>query len=124
MLTLISYVAVDFVDPITREYIFRIRREMLRTIIQAPKAIQKDPIYGMLVADGSIRVVDKKEAKAVENDPMKDITADGRSVTAAKLAEKAAEAEKTEEEAAEKPAEEKIEEKTEEKKTTRRSSAK
>ena len=117
MLTLICYVAADFIDPKTRETIFRITKEMRGLIIQAPEAIQQDPLYGWLVEDGSIRVVDKKEAKVLENDPMKDITAEGRSVTAAKLYKA--------EEAAEKQAEtENKEEATEEKKTTRRSSAK
>lgn len=93
MLTLISYVAVDFWNSKTGEMIFRIPKEQRGLIIKAPEAIQVDPMYGMLIEDGSIRVVDKKEAKALENDPMKDVNAEGKSFIAAELAKKAQEAE-------------------------------
>ena len=88
MLTLIAYVAAIFNDPKTGEEIFRIRDFQRGTIIEAPKAIQEDPLYGWLVSDGSIRVVEKKEIAALENDPMKGVTAEGKSGVAAELAKK------------------------------------
>lgn len=144
MLTLISYVAVDFWNSKTGEMIFRIPKEKRGLIIKAPEAIQVDPMYGMLIEDGSIRVVDKKEAKALENDPMKDVNAEGKSLIAAELAHKAQEAEQAalenalndkaeaeEQKAAEEAeeqgkeaaeeAEEQIQEATEEKKAAKRS---
>lgn len=93
MLTLISYVAVDFWNSKTGEMIFRITKDQRGLIIKVPEAVQMDPMYGMLVEDGSIRVVDKKEAKALENDPMKGVSAEGKSGIAAELARKEAEAE-------------------------------
>ena len=102
MLTLIAYVAATFYDPKTDEKIYEIPSESLRTILtDVPAAVKKDPLFNMLVEDGSLQAVEKKNLKQLENNPMKDITPEGKSASTAKVskakAEKTAEAEEEKE---------------------------
>lgn len=86
MLCLICYVAVVFHDPKTGEAIFEVAKEDIGQILSdVPSEIQKDPMYGWLIQDGAIRVVDSKNVKQLENEPMKDVTADGKSATAVEI---------------------------------------
>ena len=116
MFEIICYVAVCFYNPKTGSEIFNITKELIGKVITAPKNIQLDPMYGLLVNDGSIRMVKDLDMIEFENDPLKDITAEGKSVAAAALSEleyKSEESVETEEEKAneEVPAEEKKEKK-------------
>ena len=100
MLCLICYVAVVFHDPKTGEAIYEVAKEDIGQILSdVPSGIQKDPMYGWLIQDGAIRVVDSKNVKQLENEPMKDVTAEGKSATAAEINGKRGrkKAEKTEE---------------------------
>ena len=104
MLSLIAYVAAVFYDPRTGEQIFEITLDKRGQILtDVPAAIRKDPLFGWLMKDGSIRVVEQKNLKQLENEPMKDVTAEGKSATAAALSEADAE-ETAAEEAEEAPA--------------------
>lgn len=98
MLCLICYVAVVFHDPKTGEAIFEVAKEDIGQILSdVPSGIQKDPMYGWLIQDGAIRVVDSKNVKQLENEPMKDVTADGKSAVAAEIGKQGRKkAEKTE----------------------------
>ena len=92
MLSLIAYVAAAFYSPKTGALIFEIKAPMIGQILtNVPAEIQTDPLFGWLMKDGSIRVVEQKNLKQLENEPMKDITVDGKSATAAVLSEADAE---------------------------------
>ena len=46
--------------------------QRLTPLYDAPESICQDPLFGMMVADGSLEVVEEKEdLKRVENDPEK-----------------------------------------------------
>lgn len=126
MFTIVCYVAAIFSDPKTREEIFRVEKGDLGLIMDAPKAIKQDPLFNLLVSDGSLKIVEKKNLKQLENDPMKGVSAEGKSGKAAESAEKE-EKEPEKEPEAGKNSEKKKEqsgktgEKTEEKKTEKKS---
>ena len=76
--------------------IHTIRPADLRMVCDVPEAITQDPLYGMLVADGSIRAPETREAlKQLENDPeQKPVKAEEKTDDSAAPAE-AAPADKT-----------------------------
>ena len=59
-----------------------IHPEDLKVYQDVPDAVQEDPLFRMLLADGSILLPpkDTKERKNLENDPMAGATADGKKV--------------------------------------------
>lgn len=124
MFEIICYVAVCFYDPKTDREIFNISKEMIGKVITAPKNIQLDPMYGLLVTDGSIRMVKDLDMIEFENDPLKDITAEGKSVAAAALSGLEEESESAEEPEEEKAKEEVQVEEKKEKKYTKTSKTK
>ena len=98
MLSLIAYVAAVFYDPKTGEQIFEIALDKRGQILtDVPATIKKDPLFGWLMKDGSIRVVEQKNLKQLENEPMKDVTAEGKSATASALSDADAKENGTEE---------------------------
>lgn len=128
MFTIVCYVAAIFSDPKTHEEIFRVEKGDLGLIKDAPKAIKQDPLFNLLVGDGSLKVVEKKNLKQLENDPMKGVSAEGKSGKAAestekeeKEPEKEPEAGKTANSEKKKEQSGKTGEKTEEKKTEKKS---
>ena len=47
--------------------------------ITAPESIQEDPLFGMLVADGSLETgVDERQRKVLEKEPEAGVSADGK----------------------------------------------
>ena len=78
MFTIICYVAVAFRDQKTGEQIFEVTLDQRGLILDAPTAIMQDPMYQWLLNDGSIHVVEKKDLKALENDPMALVNAEGK----------------------------------------------
>lgn len=78
MFTIICYVAVAFRDQKTGEQIFEVTLDQRGLILDAPKAIMQDPMYQWLLNDGSIHIVEKKDLKALENDPMALVNAEGK----------------------------------------------
>ena len=115
---IVSYVCADFYDK-NCNLIHRITREDLGDFNYPPDSIKEDPLFQMLVDDGSIRFVeDNKTQKALESNPYAGISAEGREVrpkeeTKPKRQTRAKAAGKTEakdeEESAEKAAETEIE---------------
>ncbi len=80
---ILSRVCADFYDK-NRNLIHRIRIEDRNIYHDVPDAIQQDPLYQMLVNDGSILLADSPaKQKAVENDPMAGALPDGRAIGAA-----------------------------------------
>ena len=66
---IVAYVCAEFHDK-TGTVIHRIRPEDLRIVTEAPEAIRKDPLFDMMVREGSLRVPETKaEVKKLENDP-------------------------------------------------------
>ncbi len=75
---ILSRVCVDFR---TREgkSIFEVKPSMLNTFQEAPDAIKQDPIFPLLVADGSLEaVVSAARKKDLENDPIQDTDPSGK----------------------------------------------
>jgi len=67
------------------ETVLTVAPDMLTGFITAPEEIQEDPLYGMLMADGSLEAgFTEKEKKAWEKDPTAGITAEGKKVAAAR----------------------------------------
>ena len=55
------------------------------TFVEAPEAIREDPLFRMLVEDGSMEVaVTDRRKKELESDPLADADAEGRSSAAAR----------------------------------------
>ena len=77
-MVIVPYVCAEFRDS-AGNTVFRIRPEMLRTFQEVPDAVQQDLIYGMLVADGSIKVPETAaQQKLLEQDPMIGMAATGK----------------------------------------------
>ena len=78
---IISHVAVLFRDK-NGVKIFEIPAEKINEMIMAPVAIKEDPIFGLLVEDGSIEVADTKAKKQrLENTPEAGVDAEGKKTT-------------------------------------------
>ena len=87
---LLSRVCADFYDR-NRNLIHKITQRDLGLYHDVPDAIQQDPLYQMLLDDGSILLADTPaKQKAIENDPYAGATADGRSTEAATVKQKSA----------------------------------
>ena len=66
---IVPYVCAEFHDR-TGAVLHTIRPADLRTMMVVPDHIKQDPLFDMLVADGSLQVPDTKEKKQqLENDP-------------------------------------------------------
>lgn len=66
---IVAYVCAEFHDK-NGTVIHRIRPEDLRVVTEAPEAIRQDPLFDLLVREGSLKVPDTKtEVKKLENDP-------------------------------------------------------
>ena len=77
---MLSRVCADFYDT-HRKLLFRITRNDLGLFVDAPESIKQDPLFQMLVNDGSIKFPeDAKTNKALENDPMAGATAEGKEI--------------------------------------------
>ena len=109
---ILARVCADFYDR-NRNLLHRILPVHLGTFHEAPDSIRQDPLFQMLVDDGSIKFpADATKDKALEQDPFAGTTPDGRETkpkanTKPKAAAKApvkTEA-KAEEKAVEKPTE-------------------
>ena len=81
-MTIISHVAAEFHDP-SGKVIFNIPGSDLQKVLNAPEEIQSDPLFALLVRDGSLKAVQTIEEKhQAENDPGTGITAEGKAARA------------------------------------------
>ena len=66
---LVPYACAEFHDR-AGAVLFTIRPHHLQTLIEAPDSIRQDPLFGMMVHDGTLQVPSsKEERKLLENDP-------------------------------------------------------
>ena len=81
MIQFMPRVCADFYDT-NRNLLFRITREDLGNYVEAPDEIVQDPLYRMLLDEGSIKLAPEntREKRALENDPMAGADASGREV--------------------------------------------
>ena len=86
---IISSVCADFRDR-NGNTVHRIKAGDLNLFREAPEAIKEDPLFALLVADGSIRFPeDAFSRRKLENDPAAGMTASGKSLDKALKPEKA-----------------------------------
>ena len=65
----VPFVCAEFHTK-TGEVIHTIRAHELRNITEVPDAIVQDPLYALMVKDGTLRAPENKlDLKALENDP-------------------------------------------------------
>ena len=77
---ILSRVCVDFHDR-RHHLLFSVKPNMLLTFQEAPDAIQEDPIFDRLVADGSLEAaVPAARRKSLENDPVSSMDPTGKLV--------------------------------------------
>ena len=66
---MIPFVCADFHDD-KGNVLYSIKPADLRMVQDAPESIRQDPLFGMLVREGSLRVPEsKEELKLLENEP-------------------------------------------------------
>lgn len=95
-MTILSHVSVDFTDK-HHNILFSVPPRLIDCVLTAPDEIQQDPIFDLLLADGSLEAVRSvARKKALENDPAAEVNAEGRK---AKTDRKAAGKDTAEEEA-------------------------
>ena len=84
-MTLIAHVCAEFCDS-HRNPIYTITQPMLNDFLyNVPEAIREDPLFAMLIAEGSLKAVESAtDRKAAEKDPLAGITAEGRKKKPAK----------------------------------------
>ncbi len=71
-MTILSRVCAEFHDNAGTVLFTVDPGDLLKPLFDVPESIMQDPLFGMLVADGSLDVVEKKEdLKRAENDPDK-----------------------------------------------------
>ena len=70
---IVSHVCAEFYDA-KGELILAVTPSLITSFIEAPDAIRQDPLFQMLINDGSLEAGFTKERKrALENDPMNGI---------------------------------------------------
>ena len=99
---LLAHVCAEFRDR-NGNTIFRVTgNDLNHTFLQASDAIQEDPLFAMLVKDGSIVFPpkDEQEKKRLENEPRLGVDPTGKSIKVEAEAEKSAGKAKTEKKSA------------------------
>ena len=77
---ILARVCADFYDK-NRNLLHRITPRDLNLFREVPESVQQDPLFQMLVDDGSIKFpADAAKDKALEQDPFAGTTPDGREI--------------------------------------------
>ena len=80
---LLSRVCAEFSDRKGR-VIFSVGPRQLLSFLEAPEEIRQDPLFDLLLKDGSMEAVQSVlHRKALEDDPVKGMTAEGKKANAA-----------------------------------------
>ena len=75
---ILSRVCADFTDGNGRT-IFSINPPDLLSFLEAPEEIRLDPLFGLMIAEGSLEAVHSvDQRKKLENDPTEGVSAEGR----------------------------------------------
>ncbi len=83
---IVSHVCAEFRDR-RGLILLSIGPNLIRETLVVPDAIREDPLFGLLVAEGSMKVFESREdLREFEKDPMKDIDATGKKKTTKKEA--------------------------------------
>ena len=83
-MTILSRVCAEFHDR-NGKVIFSISPANRFSFLEAPEAIQEDPLFPLMLADGSLEAVRSvKQQKALEKNPAADTTAEGKKAPAKK----------------------------------------
>jgi len=81
---ILSRVCADFYDR-RRNLLFRITPHDLGLFVDAPESVKQDPLFQMLVDDGSIKFPeDARSTRTLENDPMAGADASGKALKESK----------------------------------------
>ena len=81
-MTILSRVSAAFRDPKTGQTIYTITGDDLLAIREAPEAIRQDPLFQLLLEDGSIDIVTREsQKKALESEPTAGTDASGKKLT-------------------------------------------
>ena len=85
-MTILSRVCAEFHDRSGR-VIFSVSPADRFSFLEAPEAIQEDPLFHLMLQDGSLEAVRSvRQQKALESDPAGGTSADGKKTTAAEPA--------------------------------------
>ena len=81
MIHFMPRVCADFYDK-NRNILFRITRDDLGKYVEAPDSIQEDPLYRMLLDDGSIKLAPEntRDKRDLENNPYAGADATGKDI--------------------------------------------
>ncbi len=75
---ILSRVCAEFRDA-SGAVLFRVTPQNRFTFLEAPDAIRRDPLFSLMVSEGSLEaVVSAARKRALENDPAADTDAAGR----------------------------------------------
>ena len=75
---ILSRVCAEFHDR-TGRTVFQILPQNLLSFLEAPEAIREDPLFRLMLADGSLEAVTSvKQQRNLEADPLADTTPEGR----------------------------------------------
>lgn len=79
MMMIIVYVCVELFNK-NKSLSFKVTADKRGLLLEAPKWISEDPLFALLVKDGSLKIAESNAAKKVlENDPMLGVTVEGKS---------------------------------------------
>lgn len=78
---ILSRVCAEFTDR-NGKTIFTISPQNLLSFLEAPETIQEDPLFHLMLADGSLEAVQSvTQQKNLEANPVADTTAEGKKTT-------------------------------------------
>ena len=78
---IVSRVAAAFYRP-DQTQIFEVTARDLLVILEAPDEIRRDPLFDMLVKEGSLEAISSgDQQKELEKNPVQDANAEGRKIT-------------------------------------------
>ena len=76
---IMSHVSAEFRDREGNSLMVIPESQINKLIYDAPEGIRQDPLFDLMVADGSLVATDRSACKELEADPLAGLTADGKS---------------------------------------------
>ena len=75
---IMSHVSVEFRDKEGNSLMVIPESQINKLIYDAPEGIRQDPLFDLMVADGSLVATDRNACKELEADPLAGLTAEGK----------------------------------------------
>ena len=75
---IMSHVSVEFRDREGNSLMVIPESQINKLIYDAPEGIRQDPLFDLMVADGSLVATDRNACKELEADPLAGLTAEGK----------------------------------------------